>query len=211
MHEVNLLPFRHELVHVFGKVITRQGMAIRVGDELIGKTHSSGKNICNIDTVIVKIGGKVDVGVHGHEFPNEFQEPSIYQASFAVLFFGPGIGAVDVNGREQAFRDMLIDELPCLDPQHPNVRQTKAVDAAAGLPAPLVIKIDCDKIPFEFIRGRFCDEVADPAADLQGYGLMVFEYSAPIGRIWQFLGADKTGRFYMYEGLAQGLLGRQDC
>ena len=84
---------------------------------------------------------------------------------------------------------------------HPHVGQRFPVDAAAGLVAPLVIKIDGDEVPVGVVDGGPDDEIADPAADLQRQRVIVAEDGRPVGGAGQLLGPEVIGGFDMDEGL----------
>ncbi len=100
---------------------------------------------------------------------------------------------------------MFGDELARLDPQHPDVGEPGPVYAAAGLPAPLVVEIYGDKVPVGMVCGGPGDKVADPAADLQGKGVVVAEQGAPVDRGRQFVRPEIIGGFDMDDGLGQFL------
>ena len=61
MDEIYPFPFRHELVHVLGKVVISELMAIEVGGELVGKSRQLFHYPCHVDAVVVEVGGEIEL------------------------------------------------------------------------------------------------------------------------------------------------------
>lgn len=135
---------------------------------------------CDLFSVILKVGGKEKVSLRLQVAPHELHELAVDEASFAMTFFWPGIGAVDVERRQGVFLDMLCDKFPGLDPQDADVGDVMPLKTAAGAVAPFVVVVDGDKVTVFFICGRLYNEIADAAANFQGQWVVIAKNALPV-------------------------------
>lgn len=96
MDEENLFPFGHEFQHVLREMIAFQLVAVQVGSEPVGHAADAGHESADVDAVVVEVCGKVEISAVGEVGFQEVDKPGVDQPPFPVLFFRPGIGAVDM-------------------------------------------------------------------------------------------------------------------
>jgi len=160
-------------------------MPEEIGGKNVFKAFQAGHHAGNISAVIVEISGKEKVGAGNEVALQELHKCAIHQPSFAVFFLWPGVRRVYVDCRERTFRDSFCDELAGFFPEYANVFQVLDIDSAASLVAALVVKVDGNEVCFRAFCCGEGDEVADPAADFQGYGMIIAENCLPVGRFFQ--------------------------
>src|SRR6185369_5880986 len=114
--------FGHEFHHVLGAVIALQGAPGKIWQKHVPKTLLLRHEARDILTVVLEVGRKEEIRAGHHVAFQELDECAVYQASFPVPFFRPGVGTVDIYGAERIFRDLPGYEFPCLDPQNTDIR-----------------------------------------------------------------------------------------
>jgi hypothetical protein len=199
MDKIYFFPFRHELEHILGKVISGQLMAVKVGSKAVFKRVRALHQSCHIETVIIEVGGKIKVSAGQEKFLQKQNKLPVDEAPFAVLFFRPGVRAVYVDGPQSPWRKPLRNELTRLLTEYPHIPDIHPVDPATGLVASFVIKIYGYEIPVPVVQRGFSEEIADAATDFQRQRIVVTEYGMPVGRLPQVFRPKIVGRINMDE------------
>ncbi len=202
--EVDRLAQVEKTAHVFGNWIIAEFVgvwcAVAIDEAAICGQQFSGRL-----AVIDEIGGEIEHPAWLQAVKDKIEKILVKQAAFAMPFFRPGVGAVDVNRLQAVFAKIMVKEITGLDAHHADISQPGFFDPAAGLPTALVKYVDGDIVPFWMKFGDLDDKVTYPAADFEAKRVIVPEQGSKAASLFQLRLGDKNRRGDKGHSLSHGI------